>query len=103
MLADIIFGVIIITALAAVVILLFFMRKPYTWKREIKGEKTVFRFEARRDIKGVMLVGKFGKENIRFERKNIKRGEAIEFAYPASTEPATLIVETEDGKKEYEV
>jgi len=103
MLLEIVLGLVIIAAVIVVVLLLFFFKKPYRWKKEIKGDKTTFTFEARRDIKKIELSGKFGNEKIKFERRNIKKGEKIEFDYPASDQPATLVVETEGGRKSYEV
>jgi hypothetical protein len=103
---EIILGAIIITALiiiALIVLLIFFMKKPYKWQKTVKDDGTVFVFEAGKDLKGIELEATVGKEKIKFQRKNIKKGERIEFAYEASTEPATLTVETDDGRKTHEV
>ncbi|MFH1222432.1 MAG: hypothetical protein V1492_05095 [Candidatus Micrarchaeota archaeon] len=101
---EIILGAIIITALIIIVLLIFFMRKPYKWQKTVKSDGTVFVFEAGKDLKGIELEATVGKEKLKFQRKNIKKGERIEFAYEASTAPATLVVEMEDGgRKTHEI
>ena len=104
MLEWVVAAIIVLIAIAAIVLLFFLIRKPYKWKKEVKGDGTLFVFEAGKDIKSVELETKVGKEKIKFQRKNIKKGERVEFAYEATTEPATLVVEMEDGgRKTHEV
>ena len=103
MIVEVLLGLVIVVAVVMMVVLLFFLKRPYRWSKEIKGDTSVFTFDARKDIKKIELSGKYGKEQIRLERKNIKKGEKIEFDYPASAEKFTLIVETESGRKKHEV
>jgi len=96
------FGI-IVAALAVIVFLIFFLRKPYKWKKWIKGDRTVFVFEAGKDLKGIELHVRQGKEEMTFKRKNLKKGETVEFVYPVSTELATLMVDDDGGRKSHEV
>jgi len=93
-------GVIVLAALA-IILLLFFFKKPYVWQKRIEGDKTIFSFEARKDIKMIELQVKH--ENFSFKRQNIKKGEKVEFVYKASMEPATLLIEEDGRMKTYEV
>jgi len=103
MIFEIILGLVIAAAVIIIVILLFFLKRPYKWNKEIKGEAAILTFEARTDIKGIELVGVLGNEKIDLQRKNIKKGEKIEFNYPASTEKVVLIIETDGGRKKHEL
>ncbi len=94
---EIILAFVVILSLLIIIILLFLLNRPYSCSRRVKGEETVFTLEAKKDIAGVEVVGKFGNEKIKFQRKDIKKGEQIEFVYPASTEPASVTVEIEKG------
>jgi len=103
MVLEILLGLVIAAAVIIIVILLFFLKRPYKWNKEIKGDTAVFTFEARSDIKGIELIGTLGNERINLQRKNIKKGEKIEFDYPASTENVVLIIETDGGRKKHEL
>jgi hypothetical protein len=101
---EVMLAFIIIFAVVFIIILLFFFNRPYNCNRKIEGDKTIFTLDAKKDIANVEVLGKFGKEKIKFQRKDIKKGEKIEFIYPASTEPASVTVEIEKGnQKTFEV
>ena len=101
---EIILGFVIIFSLLVIVVLFFIFNRPYSCSRKIKGKETIFTLDAKKDIASVDIVGKFGNEKIKFQRKDIKKGEQIEFVYPASTEPASVTIEMEKGKtKTFEV
>jgi len=102
MIEELLILVIAIAIISAVIILLF-MRKPYSWKKEVRGDRIVFTFTAKKDIRGIELSTTSDGESVIFERKNIKKGEKIEFAYAVSPEPATLVVEVDGKKKSYAV
>ncbi|NYZ77299.1 hypothetical protein H0O02_03210, partial [Candidatus Micrarchaeota archaeon] len=84
---EILLGFVIIFAVLVMLVLLFVFNRPYSCSRKVKGKETVFSLDARKDIAKIEVVGKFGTESITFQRKDIKKGEKIEFVYPASTEP----------------
>ncbi len=103
-LVEIVAVFVIILAIIVILVLLFIVNRPYSCKKKVKGQQTIFSLNANRDIARVEVVGKFNGESIKFERKNIKKGESIEFAYPASTEPASVTIEIEKGNlKTFEV
>ncbi len=101
---EVLLGFIIVFAVIVIIILLFIFNRPYSCNRKVKGDETVFSFDAKKDIAKVEVIGKFGNENIKFQRKDIKKGEHVEFVYPASTDPASVTIETEKGnQKTFEV
>ncbi len=101
---EVMLGFVIVFAVLVILILLFLFNRPYSCNRKVSGENTVFTLDAKKDIAKVEVTGKFGKESIKFQRKDIKKGEKIEFVYPASTEPAAVTVEIEEGNpKTFEV
>ncbi len=101
---EIILGFIILFSAIVVVILFFVFNRPYSCSRKVKGEETVFTLDAKKPISSIEVVGKFGNEKIKFQRKDIQKGEKIEFVYPASTEPASVTLEMQKGSpKTFEV
>lgn len=90
---------VIFAAVFAIVFFVFFLRKPYRWKKDTKGGSVVFVFEPGKDIRQIELVVGEGKEAMIFRRKNLKKGEKVEFVYAVSAEPARLIVDDETGRK----
>ncbi len=102
---EVMLAFVIVFAIIFIIILLFFFNRPYSCNRKVEGDKTVFTLDAKKDIANVDILGKFGRnEKINFQRKDIKKGEKIEFVYPASTEPASVTVEIEKGNsKTFEI
>jgi len=101
---EIILGFVVVFAIIVILILLFIFNRPYSCNRKVKGNETVFTLEAKKPIAGIEVIGKFGDETIKFQRKDIMKGEKIEFVYPASTEPAAVTVEIKKGRsKTFEV
>ncbi len=102
---EVMLAFVIVFAAVIIVVLLFFFNRPYNCNRKIEGDNTVFTLDAKKDISSIEVLGKFGKnEKIKFQRKDIKKGEKIEFVYPASTEPASVTIEIEKGNaKTFEV
>lgn len=99
---DTILVAVILVALAVIVALVLFFKKPYTWKKELRDGGIVFVFEAKKDIKSVELRVKQKKGEVVFGRQNIRKGERIEFSYEPTEEKAVLTVEN-GGKKTYEI
>lgn len=101
---EVLLGFVVLLSIIVILILLFVFNRPYSCNRKVKGNETVFTLDAKKPIAGIEIVGKFGDEKIKFQRKDIKKGEKIEFVYPASTEPASVTLEMEKGKpKTFEV
>ena len=100
----ILLGFVIILALIIILVLFFVMNRPYSYNRKVKGDETIFTLDAKKPIASIEVLGKFGNEKIKFQRKDIKKDEKIEFVYPASTEPASVTIEMQKGKpKTFEV
>lgn len=100
---DVLFIGIIIVAVLAILFFVFFIKKPYSWKKKTKGDRTIFVFEPRRDIKAIELKVGQEKEAMSFRRRNLRKGERVEFVYAASSQPAQLVIEDDGGRKTYEV
>ena len=101
---EILLGFVVVLSIIVILILLFVFNRPYSCSRKVKGNETIFTLDAKKPISSIEIVGKFGDEKIKFQRKDIKKGEKIEFVYPASTEPASVTLEMEKGKpKTFEV
>lgn len=92
-------GFVIVLALIVILIMFFVMNRPYSCSRKVKGEESIFTLDAKKPIASIEVTGKFGKdEEIKFQRRDIQKGEKIEFVYPASTTPASVTIEMEKGK-----
>lgn len=61
-----------------------------------KGKSKVI-IKTGKPLKRVMLSDKANGEKLSFVRNDIKKGEALEFIYPASTDTAQLIIDDENG------
>jgi len=101
----ILLGFVIILALIVILVLFFLVNRPYSYNRKVKGEESIFTLDAKKPISSIEVIGKFGKdEEIKFQRKDIQKGEKIEFVYPASTTPASVTIELQKGNaKTFEV
>jgi len=76
---------------------LVFFQKPFHFKKEIDRGNATVTLEAKAALSRASLVCASGKDELRFERKNIKAGETIVFVYPAGLGNARLIVEAVSG------
>lgn len=93
-------GLLVLACIVIIVYLLAFS-KPLTIKKKTEGSTVQVIVKAKRDIPSIELSA--GK-NISFVRKNIKKGQEVEFSFPSSETPAKMLVELGKGKtKEYEL
>ncbi len=99
MIVEICAGAIIIACIAAIAYLLTSTGKVKC-ERTNKDGKAWIKIIANKEIPKVEIIGKFGKEEIKFERKDIKKGQTIEFSYPQSSEKAKVTLYDEHGKPE---
>ena len=87
-----------------VICYLFLFSKPFSFSKTIKDDSASLIFSTRRDIQRVLLSCGSGKCEIKFERRNIRNGETIEFVYPLSLEKAKLVVEMgPEGVKTFDI
>ena len=97
MIVEICAAAIIIACIVAIVYLLG-ASAPIKCERKIQDGKALIMITANKDIPKVEILGRFGNEEIKFERKDIKKGQKLEFAYPASTEKARVTLYDKDNK-----
>lgn len=91
-------GGLILAVLIAVLLLIFGLR-PFTYSKRKEGSNTCLTITAKRDLARVTVFARFGSEAIKFERKRIRKGQSIDFVFPASKKKTKLVVETEKGKE----
>jgi hypothetical protein len=90
-------GALIIVALLVIVLILKGIR-PFTYQKKTDGGTTMLTVTAKRNLNRVSVLAKFGSnESVTFERRRIRKGQGVEFVYPASKAPARLTVEVESG------
>ncbi len=95
-------------ALAFLIIILFALMLlgsgPMTYRKRVVGQNTSLTITAKRNIARISLVTKDGEEEVTFERRRVKKGQSIDFVYPASKAPGKLTMEIEPGNvKVYDV
>ena len=96
-------GAIILLCLAIVVYLLF-GSKPFTYHKIVGADNTDLAITAKRNLRKISVIAKFDREEVKFERKRIRKGRTVDFVYPSSKRRAKIVVEEESGKKKvYEI
>jgi len=91
-------GALILTVILVVLFLIFGMR-PFRYNKRKEGSNTCLEITAKRDLAKVTVFARFGSEQIRFERKRIRKGQSIDFVFPESKKKTKVVVETEKGKE----
>lgn len=89
-------GILIIIAFGVIAFVILGL-KAFSYEKRKEGSNTCLTVNAKRNLTKVTVQAKFGNEEISFERKRVRKGQSIEFVFPASEKPAKLIVETETG------
>ena len=69
----------------------------FTYRKRSEGQNTSLSVTARRNIARICLVVNVGGEDVTFERKRIRKGQSVDFVYPATKNPGKLTVEVESG------
>lgn len=87
----------LLLALLLVIILMLLGSNNFTYRKRSEGGNTCLTVTARKNLNRVLVVAATGSDVITFERKRIRRGQSIDFIYPASKKPAKLTVEAESG------
>ena len=96
-------GSVILLCLMAIAYILLGFRQ-FSYKKKNMGTQTSLVVAANRDLFRIAVVARFGREEITFERKRIRKGQSVEFVYPRSDQKASLTVEAESGHaRAYEV
>ena len=69
----------------------------FSYRKRSEGHNTCLSITARRNIARVCLIVKIGNDDITFERRRIRKGQSVDFVYPATKNPGKLTVEVEPG------
>ena len=83
-----------------VVVFLVFLRRPFRYSKKKEGQNTCLTITAKKNLAKVSVFARFGSEAIKFERKRVRKGQSIDFVFPASKNKSKLVVETEKGKEQ---
>ncbi len=70
---------------------------PFTYRKRVEGQNTCLTVTAKRNLSRISLLAKVGDDEITFERKRIRKGQSVDFAYPVTKNPGRLTVEVEPG------
>jgi hypothetical protein len=89
-------GVLILLALAVVFFLVSNL-KPFAYEKRKEGTNTCLTLTAKHNLNRASVTASFDSEEITFERRRIRKGQSVDFVYPASQKPAKLTVEVESG------
>lgn len=88
---------IVLTCIIAVAYLLT-RSKPVKFEKKTEKGNSCLTITANQDLAKISVAARFDNEEITFERKKIKKGQTVEFAYPYSSQPAKLTVQAESGQ-----
>jgi hypothetical protein len=89
-------GILILIA-AGIIAFVVLGLKAFSYEKRKEGGNTCLTINAKRNLAKVTVVAGIGNDEIRFERKRIRKGQSVDFVYPSSDKPAKLTVETETG------
>jgi hypothetical protein len=89
-------GVLILAAVIVLVTIILNL-KAFDYRKRKDGQNTCLTVNAKKNLGKITVQARFGNEDIKFERKRVRKGQSIDFVYPASNKAAKLIVETESG------
>lgn len=87
-----------IIALLILLLLLILHKRPFKYQKTSHGLNTTLTITANKNLHKVTVEAQFGSEEIKFERKRIRKGMTVDFTYPKSDKPAKIIVEVDQGK-----
>ena len=91
-------GGVLIIILAAVLALIAFGSRPFTYRKRVEGANTTLTVTARKNITRISLMVNVGGEDVAFERRRVRADQEVEFAYPTSPDRASLTIELESGR-----
>jgi len=91
-------GGVLLLVLIAVIVLIAFGSRPFTYSKRVNGPNTTLTVTARKNITRISLTVKVGGEDVTFERRRVRTDQEVEFVYPTSPDRAGLIIELESGR-----
>jgi hypothetical protein len=89
-------GILILIALGVIAFVIIGL-KAFSYEKRKEGSNTCLTVRAKRNLNKVTVQASFGNDDIKFERKRIRKGQSVDFVFPSSDKPAKLVVETDSG------
>lgn len=87
----------LILGIIGVIALIVLNMRAFSIQRRKEGGNTCLTIMAKRNLALVRVEAKFGNEEIRFERKRVRKGQSVDFVFPQSEKKVKLVVEDESG------
>ncbi len=88
------FAILVLIA-GAVVFLL--TRSAIGYSKRTDANNTSLSITAKRNLDRITVLARFNNEEMAFERKRIRKGQTIDFVYPATKQKAKLTLVGESG------
>ncbi len=89
-------GALILLLLAAIALFIYNLRS-FTWRKQRQGNDILLTITAKRNLSRVTVQASFDGEEVRFERKRVRKGQSIDFSFPYSEKKTKVTAETESG------
>jgi hypothetical protein len=97
-------ALIFVLFIAAIGIFLLLNRRPFRYEKRKEGQNICLSVTAKKNLDRVVVTARFDGEEISFERKRIRKGQCVDFVFPASEKKIKLLVAAESGSaQEFEV
>ncbi len=97
-LTEICVGAVVLFVILVVIVFLM-LNRPFTYHKRTHEKNTTLTIVAKKNLHRVTVTARFDKDQITFERKRVRRGQMVDFTYPASDIRAKVVVEVGAGKK----
>lgn len=89
-------GTIILAAIAIIALFIYNLRS-FTWRKQRQGTDILMTVTAKRNLASVTVLARFDGDEVKFERKRVRKGQSIDFSFPYSDKKTKIIVEAESG------
>jgi len=100
MILEICAGLVIVVCIVLIIYLLTRSRSSVSIEKKTEGGNVKLSMKANKDIRQIDVSGQNEDgEEIRFMRKDLKKGETVEFVFPLTRNPLQITVTDESGNK----
>lgn len=89
-------GTLLLLLLAAIALFIYNLRS-FTWRKQRQGNEVLLTITAKRNLGRVTVQASFDGEEVKFERKRVRKGQSIDFSFPYSEKKTKITVEAESG------
>ena len=69
----------------------------FTVRKERRGENAILTITARKNLNRITVLARFDGEEVKFERRRVRKGQSVDFSFPYSDKKTKVIVEAESG------